>query len=95
MTVDPDSHKPDYMAPARTDGHGHFDIPITEFGAGFLTYDLQVVGRAVEHQPAIESIKMPSSFKRLVIMLPSGKDTYKPQRDILDETMQMQKDLER
>lgn len=94
-TIDPNSIKPLRIPLARTDEHGDFDIPVDKPGAGVLDYQLAMVVRAPGHRPLVEEIKLPASFRRLLIVLPSGRDNYRPERDPLQDALQYEKEMRR
>lgn len=70
---------------------GSFAIPVGELGAGFLEYEVQVVGRATGFESAVGTFPLPGGNKRVLITLTPGRDTYKPTGSdaFLDETLRM------
>ncbi|MGB0766075.1 MAG: hypothetical protein ACPGYV_00030 [Phycisphaeraceae bacterium] len=70
-----------------TDGQGRFKIPIDAFGVGVLEYEAQVVARREGHQGAMALIDLPGSGKRVLIILPLGRDTLVVPEAFLDQAM--------
>lgn len=93
LTVDPESLNAKMLPMDMTDDAGGFAVPVDVTGAGLLEYDLQIVCRAAGYSPATGTIALPGGHKRVLIVLPPGNDRYKPQRDILEETMEIGKQL--
>lgn len=89
VTVDPDRMSPTRLPPVRTDADGRFAMPIGETGAGFLEYDAAVVARSPGYQAVTGTIKLPGQKKRLLIVMAPGRDTYRPQEDVLQETLRL------
>lgn len=89
FTIDPDSLNAKRLPMDISDGGGKFSSPVGEPGAGFLEYELFILCRAVGYNSASRKMKLPGGNKRLLIVLSPGTDTYKPKRDILDETIDM------
>ena len=56
-------------------------------GAGLLEYDAQVLIRRAGYAPVSGKIMLPKNGQRLLIYMVTGKDVYKPPRDIVDETI--------
>ena len=88
VTLDPDSMRPKPVGTAMTDSRGRFSLPIGE-GAGFLIYETHIVAQRGDHHTAETIIGLPNANQRLLIVLPPGKDTWKPSVDFVDETMRM------
>jgi hypothetical protein len=77
--------------PAQNSGAGgDFAIPVGEFGAGLLEYEVEVVARASGYESAVGRFPLPSGDKRLLIMVTPGRDTFQPgTRDLIDETIRL------
>ena len=67
-------------------GDGTFALPVGEFGAGVLEYNISVLARERNHSFAYEQMLMPGSSKRLLIVLPRGADNYQRPDDPLGES---------
>lgn len=89
FTVDPNELSPKRLSAVATDDQGHFDIPVSELGAGFLKYELGVVCRMQGYQAATGTVPLPSSKQRLLVIMSSGRDTYRPKEDIVRETIRL------
>jgi len=93
VTVDPDSMKPRELPPVRTDADGYFTLPIKDFGAGALEYNIMLLARASGFRASQEIFKLPGGGKRVLVILSPGRDTYRD-NDILGETMRLKEQLE-
>lgn len=93
VTVDPQQMRPKQLTPAITDESGAFAIPIEEFGAGALEYEVEVLARLSEFRATHSLLPMPGSNKRLLIIMSPGRDTHRD-NDILGETMRIKQQLE-
>ena len=89
VVIDPQSLNRTILPEGQTDSAGRFAIPVKETGAGFLEYQAMVATHAPGHRLVTETIPLPPANKRLLITLPTGRDTYRPQDDILNETLRM------
>jgi len=86
--LDPRSLGSTTLTPTVTDNKGRFAIPIEEFGAGTLEYEVMLFARRRGFSPTEQIIPVPSSGKRVIIYLTKGVDRgRKP--TYLDETMEM------
>ena len=69
---------------------GWFTIDVDAFGAGFLEYDVQVYARHAGYAPTIERVRVPSSRKRLlVVMTPGAGGEESSDEHFLDETLRL------
>lgn len=93
FTLDPKSlgREPLGQISTRQDGTFKF-IPNDLFGAGFLEYELGVVGQASDFMTAVSNIKMPGGDKRILITLKKGIDTYQPREDLLKQVKPLLRD---
>lgn len=90
MTIDPQSLSATMLPMDMTDPDGRFSIPVSQTGAGFLEYQLEVLCRAEGHAPAVRTLPLPAANKRLLIIMAAGADHYKgPSRDIVDQTIDL------
>ena len=87
LTIDPRSIEPKKLTPASTDENGRFEVAVKEPGAGLLEYELFVVARCAGYQAAVQQMPLPGGDKQLLIVLAPGRDTYRAEPNILEETM--------
>lgn len=64
---------------------GRFEVPVTEFGAGSLEYNVGVLARRPGYAPAENMLRLPGSDKRLLIILHRGVDRSPRPDDPLDD----------
>ncbi|MBI1371937.1 MAG: hypothetical protein GC159_04140 [Phycisphaera sp.] len=85
LTLDPLSlgRRPLGNTTSYTDGM--FQIPVDEFGAGTLEYHVGILARAQGHDTAEDVFMLPSSSRRILIVLKRGADRYRPKDDTLKE----------
>jgi hypothetical protein len=88
LTLDPRSLGRKPLGAGSTYGDGTFAIPINEFGAGLLEYEVGALARAEGHQYAEGYFKLPPPSQRVLIVMAKGHDTYREFED-------PRKDLER
>lgn len=72
--LDPGRLEHKTVAQEMTDESGDFGLPIDEFGAGLLEFDLAVLARKRGFSPAEGVFKLPSGSRRLLIFLAPGRD---------------------
>jgi len=53
---------------------GAFALPVKEFGAGIMEYDVGVFARRAGFSPAEGSFRLPPGNKRVIIVLTRGQD---------------------
>ena len=90
VTLDPQSLGRRPLKVVVADDEGRFEVPIDAAGAGFLEYDVEVVVRAAGAEPAVQTLRLPGSGKRLLVTLTRGRDTL-PQsmQEVVDETREV------
>ena len=90
VTIDPDTIRPKRLPEVTADAEGFFAVPISETGAGFLLYEARVVGQRSGHRSADAVVPVPGSSKRVLVVLPRGRDARQPgePRDLLRETLE-------
>lgn len=93
VTIDPRSLNAEMLSTEIADYDGRFVVDVPHMGAGVLEYEVEVLCRAGGFLPSARSMKLPGSGKRLLIVMSPGDDTYKPQHDILGETIEMGRQL--
>lgn len=93
VTIDPRSLSAEMLATEIADYNGRFSVDVPHMGAGVLEYEVEILCRAGGFLPSARSMKLPGSGKRLLIVMSPGTDTYKPQHDILGETIEMGRQL--
>ena len=90
--IDPDQLSREHGGSAYSDGSGEFSMPISQFGAGFLEYDVRLVAQATGYKPASKTFPLPADGRRLLITLEAGEGRYLPPKgDILQDTMEKSK----
>lgn len=72
VTQSPKSLGRKVVGRGQSDGRGHFSIPISTFGAGFLEYQMGILARRSAHRPAVRDMLLPGSDKRLLIEMAPG-----------------------
>ena len=86
LTLDPRSLGRKPLGNGATYNDGTFAIPINEFGAGLLEYEVGVLARLEGRQYAEGYFKLPPSSQRVLIIMAKGQDTYRefedPRKDI-------------
>ncbi|MEM1213422.1 MAG: hypothetical protein AAGI68_14135 [Planctomycetota bacterium] len=90
VTVDPFSIRPNRMRPVVADGSGYFEVPIREQGAGFLEYEIRMIVKRAGYRSADETLDLPASGRRLLVVLPRGQDRVEPkrERDVLRDALE-------
>jgi hypothetical protein len=93
ITLDPNSLGKKQIANSRSLPTGSFDIPIDEFGAGVLRYELGALVRLHGYRATHQLFWMPPTDKRLLITLKPGTDLYVPPENPLHEAEQFLENL--
>jgi len=73
-TLDPDSMRPKQLSNALTDDRGRFELPVTEFGAGILEYELGLLVRHEGFKSVWQKMPMPPGNRRLLVVMAPGED---------------------
>ncbi|MFA9477228.1 hypothetical protein ACERK3_02855 [Phycisphaerales bacterium AB-hyl4] len=90
LTLDPERLSAKSIGSGASDSDGWFNVPVDEFGAGFLEHDVEVLARQQGFTPAYQTIRLPRSSRRLLIVLAEGTDRVSPRRgDVIDETLRL------
>lgn len=89
VVLDPQTLNRQRLANQPTDAQGGFSIPVKEFGAGALEYQVLIIGRAPGYRSVWETIQLPSANKRLLITMPPGKDAIRPPEDLIGNTLKV------
>lgn len=71
---------------------GTFGLPMDQFGAGLLLYEVEAVARADKFKQVKATFALPSADKRVLITLAPGQGTV---RGNLDEREQIEDELRR
>jgi hypothetical protein len=87
LTTEPSSLGAKHAGAEVTDGHGQFAIPVDEFGAGFLEYDFGVLARMQGYSDTWQEMRLPSSGKRLLIIMTPGQGTVVRPGDALRDAL--------
>lgn len=94
--LDPDQPSRKKLPEVYTDADGNFALPIDEVGAGFLEYEVLISVRLPRMSPAVRRMALPTGNQRLLITLSAGQDMVPyEQRDIVEETLRLQEQLDR
>jgi hypothetical protein len=86
VTIDPRTINPRKQA-VLTVEDGRFSMPINESGAGFLEYEAAMV---IQHEGFVHiehTMKLPGNNKRVLIIMKPGDDHYKPETNVVDESV--------
>lgn len=74
VVMDPGRLNRKVIASGVSGPNGDIELPIDEFGAGFLEIDVAVTARKKDHDPAEGYFRLPGSSRRLLIVLGPGQD---------------------
>ncbi|MBI1370635.1 MAG: hypothetical protein GC162_18510 [Planctomycetes bacterium] len=74
LTLDPRSLGRRVLSTNAAYGDGQFQIPVQEFGAGVLDYELGVLVRANGYAPTAGIFRLGSQDLRLLIVMTKGQD---------------------
>lgn len=80
LETDPGRVKREFIGEAVSNPDGEFEIRVRKPGAGFLMYDAGIEARRRGYEGVRHMFPLPSSSKRLLIMLRPGNDTL-PERE--------------
>jgi hypothetical protein len=95
-TIDPESLNAERLRAVVTDEQGRFTLPVDATGAGMLEYKLGLFVRHTGFSPTEDTIDLPPSRKRLLIVLSPGEDKQPPpSRDITDDALKAQEQMRR
>lgn len=81
LTLDPRSLGRKPLGDGVSYGDGTFAIPINEFGAGLLEYEIGVLARIEGREHAEGFFKLPPGGQRVLIVMAKGADTYREFED--------------
>jgi len=95
LVLGPREIKPKTFGPTFSDGPGQFSLPITELGAGFLEFDALMVAQKSGYKSAWTTLRLPGAGQRLLIILAPGRDDQPPPGDILRDTLDLGRSLQR
>lgn len=70
-----------------SDGTGHFDLPLSGFGAGWLVEQWRIEARRGGFQDADTMVALPDSGRnlRLLIIMAPGASNASPREDLMEE----------
>ena len=91
LTLDPGSLSPKDAGKGVADSRGRFAVELDELGAGVLEYRLGVFARRSGHKTLWQTLRVPERDERLLIVLTPGKGGERPEKDLVDETLEMMK----
>ena len=90
LTVDPGRLNAEHAGSDISDIEGDFAVPVDQFGAGVLEYQVRLDARLEDHRSVNKQMKLPGSDKRVLIVLAPGNDSTRPKPEgFLEETMRM------
>ena len=92
-TLDPQSLDRKHLGKTVTDHTGQFALPVSQFGAGMIEYDLQIIARRQGFAPTVQRLPLPPSGKRVLIYMAPGQDRPVGD-DILQESLKIGRELE-
>ncbi len=93
LTVEPNSLRPKSLGAAMTDDHGQFDMAIDQPGAGLLEYDIGILCRLDGYRSHYETLLLPGSNRRLLIIVHEGRGVNRAKGDLLQETLDLKDQL--
>lgn len=71
---DPSNIRRKTLGRTASGGNGGFSVPVDEFGAGMLDYDVGVFARRKGCEPAEGYFRLPGSGKRVLVVMAPGDD---------------------
>lgn len=74
LRMDPGKLNRKTLAQEVSDGNGDFTLPVDEFGAGILEFDLGLVARRKGFVSAEGFFRLPPGSRRVLIVLAPGQD---------------------
>jgi hypothetical protein len=89
VTLDPGHMGEKRLGAQGTDLEGNFSVPIRELGAGMLEYEVELVGQATGYQATIHKMRLPSTNQRVLVVLREGRNTYRPPRSVIEESLRI------
>jgi hypothetical protein len=90
VTLDPESLNNQQVGSAESDGKGRFAVPVRATGAGFLQHEVRLSAIKDHYATATRIMSLPSSSKRLLIILAEGQSTDPKRKGrFMDETLDM------
>ena len=90
FTLDPGTLRARRVGYDQSNADGWFSIDVDAFGAGLLEYDVQVLAQRAGYGPTLQRVRIPSSRKRMLIVMSPGSELDTPRREhFLEETMRM------
>ncbi len=93
VTLEPESMRPKNAGADVTAGDGTFGLPIRETGAGLLEYEASVTASRKEFKTLFWQFQLPSSSRRMLIIMEEGSGGYRPPKDLLQESIQIGKEI--
>ncbi|HVZ93709.1 MAG TPA: hypothetical protein VG797_04285 [Phycisphaerales bacterium] len=74
LRMDPQRPNRKVLAKVASGAEGEIDIPVDYLGAGWFEYDMGLTARHAGYQRADGFFKLPTTDKRVLIMLTPGRD---------------------
>ena len=85
MTLDPASMSPSTIGTFTTGDKGTFEALLEETGVGVLEYELGILCRAAGHRSVYQTMAVPRSDRRLLIVMVPGPATDAPPENLLED----------
>lgn len=85
LETDPGTVKREFVGESVSDEDGEFEIRVDKAGAGFLIYDVGVEARRRGYEGVRHMFRLPSSSRRLLVVLRPGTDTLTEREGTLME----------
>ncbi len=89
IKIDPNRIEEFVVGDIESDLTGTFATQVNHFGAGFLLYDLGIVGRKQGYSPTQEILPLPKRNQRIIIYVKRGRDFSNAEQDTIGETLKM------
>ncbi|MEX0886394.1 MAG: hypothetical protein WD009_08145 [Phycisphaeraceae bacterium] len=90
LTLDPGTMRAKPVGSDRSGVDGRFVIDVNTPGAGFLHTDVEVAARREGYRPSVDQLRVPSSRKRVLIVLTPGQGSEHTQEEhILEQTLRL------
>ena len=85
LTLDPSSISPKSLGTFRADDEGRFRAALEQSGIGLLEYELGILCRAAGHRSVYQTMAVPPSDSRLLIILEPGSEKHVPPDDLMEQ----------
>ncbi len=85
LALDPSSMSPRPLGTFTADGQGRFAAALDHPGIGVLDFELGILCRAGGHRSVYQTMALPRSDRRLLVVMSPGTETTKKPEGLLDE----------